>query len=342
MSVSAKSIARELGLSQSTVSLALRNLPGISDSTRRRVLEKAAEMGYQKSALAPAEAPRFLSLVLYKKHGSVLADTPFFSDLIQGIDQQAKKCGYQVFITYFYENQNIQEQLESLKKSLCSGIILLATEMHDRDFLAFQSLEIPLVALDRYFPEFDCDCVVINNIYGAKKAVQHLIEKGHTRIGYLRSSVEIRNFRERFEGYSKGIHLLPHPEESRPFIVRISPVAEEAVGDMDAYLAKRPQLPSAFFADNDNIASSCMVSLKKAGYRIPEDVSIIGFDNLPVCKVMEPALSTMSVAKEQLGAYAVDFLIRRIDGSADSPLKIEIKPELVERDSVKQMPAEAE
>ena len=115
MSVSAKSIARELGLSQSTVSLALRNLPGISDSTRRKVLEKAAEMGYQKSALAPAEAPRFLSLVLYKKHGSVLADTPFFSDLIQGIDQQAKKCGYQVFITYFYENQKIGEQLESLK-----------------------------------------------------------------------------------------------------------------------------------------------------------------------------------------------------------------------------------
>ena len=334
MGVSAKSIAQELGLSQSTVSLALRSLPGISDETKKKVLQKAAEMGYHKTEAPQLQGPRFLSLVLYKKHGSVLADTPFFSDLIQGIDHQTKACGYQLFVTYFYEKQNIQEQLDSLKSSFCSGIILLATEMHVRDFLPFRSLQVPVVVLDRYFPEFEYDCVVINNIYGAKRAVQHLSEKGHTKIGYLRSNVEIRNFRERYEGYLKGIRLLDGHQPEQSFIVPVSPVAEEASRDMERYLAQNPELPTAFFADNDNIASSCVSALQRAGYRVPEDISVIGFDDMPICKMMRPALSTMSVAKAQLGACAVDFLIRRINGLSDAILKLEMKPQLIERDSV--------
>ena len=337
MGVSAKAIAQELGLSQSTVSLALRGRAGVNENTKKKILQKAAEMGYHKLEPSQIHAPRFISLVLYKKHGSVLADTPFFSDLIQGIEHQAKACGYQLFITYFYEKQNIQEQLESLKNSFCAGIILLATEMHDRDFLPFHSLQVPLIVLDRYFPEFDYDCVVINNIYGAKRAVRHLIEKGHTRIGYLHSNVEIRNFRERYEGYLKGMRLLNRPDFEKSFIVPISPVAEEASKDMDLYLSRDPQLPTAFFADNDNIASSCMISLQKAGYRVPEDISIIGFDDMPICKMLRPALSTMSVAKAQLGACAVDFLIRRINGQTDVTYKLELKPHLIERDSVQEL-----
>lgn len=337
MAISAKAIAEEMGLSQSTVSLALRGLPGISNSTRQKILDKAAQMGYKKMISAGVEAPRFLSLVLYKKHGSVLTDTPFFSDLIQGIDQEAKKQGYQVFITYFYENQDIDEQIESLKKSLCSGVILVATEMHDRDLVPFHALTVPLVILDRYFSEFDYDCVVINNIYGAKRAVQHLIENGHSRIGYLHSSVEIRNFRERYEGFVKGMRLLENTAEPKLSIVRVFPVTDEGTANMDAWLAGNPVLPSAFFADNDIIASSCMISLKKAGYRIPEDVSIIGFDNMPFCMVTDPALTTMAVDKEQLGAYAVDFLMRRISGSTGAVIKIELKPSLVSRDSVQRI-----
>lgn len=103
---------------------------------------------------------------------------------------------------------------------------------------------------------------------------------------------------------------------------------------MDTYLATQPVLPSAFFADNDNIASSCMVSLKKAGYRIPEDISIVGFDNMPFCSLTEPALTTMAVDKEQLGAFAVDFLIRRIEGWTGAVIKMEVKPHLVDRSSV--------
>ena len=337
MAVSAKTIAKELGLSQSTVSLALRNLPGISDETREKVLRKAVEMGYKKPVYQPNDQPHYISLVLYKKHGNVLADTPFFSDLIQGIELEAKKCGYQVFITYFYENQDIKEQIDSLKKSLCSGVILIATEMRSTDMAPFQSLQMPIVILDRYFPEYDYDCLVINNIHGAKRAVQHLIDKGHTNIGYLSSSIEIRNFRERREGFFKGIRLLDKKKASEPIIVKVSPVVEQAEADMDKYLASKPALPTAFFADNDNIASACMRSFIKAGYRIPEDISIIGFDDMPFCRVLTPSLSTMSVNKTQLGALSVDFLIRRMEGSDDFPVTIQVSPRLIERDSVKKL-----
>lgn len=333
MAISAKSIATEMGLSQSTVSLALRGLPGISKETRQKVLAKAAEMGYRTTVVPAAEQLQFLSLVLYKKHGIVLADTPFFSDLIQGIDHEAKRHGYQVLITYFYDNQDLMEQLESLKKSRCSGVILLATEMQDKDLAPFETLNLPLVVVDRYFPKFDYDCIVINNICGAEQVVQHLMESGHTRIGYLHSNLEIRNFQERYEGFSKGILQLKE-QEITPQIVRVSPFADKAAADMDAYLATRPILPSAFFADNDFIASSCMLSLKKAGYRIPEDISMVGFDDMALCQLTEPALTTMAVDKEQIGTFAVDFLIRRIEGWKGPVIKLEVKPRFVERNSV--------
>ena len=121
MAVRAKEIAQKLNISPATVSLVLRNKPGISDITRQRVLEAAAEMGYRRELNAPASR-KHIHLVYYKKHGHVVGDTEFFSQLTQSIDAEAKKLGYELIMTYFYESQSIYEQLHSLEQENCVGI----------------------------------------------------------------------------------------------------------------------------------------------------------------------------------------------------------------------------
>lgn len=337
MSVHAKEIAQKLGLSPATVSLVLRGKPGISAQTREAVLRAAAELGYEKSpGAAPGGRPP-IRFVLYKRHGAVVGDTTFFSQLTESVNLEASRRGYDLLITYFYGNQNIEEQIHSLRTTPCAGILLLATEMHSADLAPFKSLSVPIVVMDSYFPDENFDCILINNVYGAKHAVQYLIAQGHSEIGYLSSSVTIRNFHERQDGYLRGIKTIPVINDSRRYMVKVSPTADGAFHDMAAYLASGPQLPTAFFADNDLIAISCMRALRAAGYLIPEDISIVGFDGISTGELLDPPLTTMNVLKEQLGIAAVSRLDDRIRGYAKGVIKVEVATELVERGSVQKI-----
>lgn len=337
MVVHAKEIAQKLGLSPATVSLVLRGKPGISEKTRERVLQAAAGLGYSKPSGGAAAQRSSIRFILYKKHGAVVGDTAFFSQLTESINQEASRRGYDLLITYFYGNQNLEEQLQALKSTPCAGIILLATEMRSADLEPFKKLALPLVVLDSYFPDEQLDCILINNVYGAKHAVQHLIAKGHSEIGYLSSSITIRNFHERQDGYLRGIKTIPVANDSRRYLVKVSPTAEGAFRDMTAYLAAAPKLPTAFFADNDLIAIACMRALRSAGYLIPNDISIIGFDGISTGELLDTPLTTMNVHKEQLGLAAVERLDDRIHGRAKGIVKIEVATELVERSTVQRI-----
>ncbi len=336
MKINAKDIARQLNISPSAVSMALNNRPGISKETRQMVLDAAVEMGYQKPTKVISEVSRkFIQLIIYKKHGDVVSDTPFFAELTQGIDAQTKKCGYSLIINYFYKHQNISEQLYSIMSSKSDGIILLATEMESSDLDYFSSLNIPVVVLDNYFPEYDYNCVVINNFQGALKSVSYLYQSGHTDIGYLSSKVAINNFRERMQGYKTAMRsIVGEKGDLEDRIVNISPTSESAYNDMIQYLSGVRDLPTAFFADNDIIAVSCIKALTGKGYRVPEDVSVIGLDDVPIAKIIEPALTTMAVPKAQFGMLAVNRLISMIQDDAQEIIKIELSTKLVIRNSV--------
>ena len=316
MPVYAKEIAQKLGLSPATVSLVLRGRPGISPETRERVLRMAKEMGYSKW-IEPAPERRRIRFVLYKKHGAVVGETAFFAQLTESIDTEAKRRGYDLLITYFYGTQNNEEQIRALMDSTCAGIILLATEMTTADLTPFKKLTIPLVILDRYFPDEEYDCIVINNVYGVKHAVRYLISQGHSEIGYLSSNVAIRNFHERQDGYLRGIRLISVLNNSRSHIVKVAPTVDGAFSNMAAYLAAGPNLPTAFFADNDLIAISCMRALRVAGYHIPDDVSIIGFDGITTGELTDPPLTTSSWALPLSAVWTSEFT-----GSRKAPLKL--------------------
>ena len=219
----------------------------------------------------------------------------------------------------------------------CSGIILLGTEMTLAEFSPFQKLPMPVVLLDCYFENLPVDCVLINNVQGAYLATNYLIRTRKSQPGYLHSSYSIQNFEERADGFYKAIRA-GGMSSSRSIVHRLSPSVEGAYGDMMELLEQGEDIADCYFADNDLIAAGAMRALKENGHRVPEDVAIIGFDDLPLCSYVEPALSTIRVPKQYMGEMAAKRLAEIISGKKAkrdlSPIKMEIQTSLVKRKSI--------
>ncbi len=335
MSITAKELARELGLSEAAVSLALNHRPGVSTATRKRVLEAAQSGGYDFSRLKRAEPHKgnnSIVFVIYKKHGAVVADTPFFSQLSEGVDEACRELPYLLNIQYLHDGDDIDSLLANWKRAGCQGILLLGTEMERQDLAPFLSSKLPIVLLDNYFEDVDVDSVLINNIKGAYTAANHLIRQRGTQPGYLHSSYSINNFEERTDGFYKAIRK-NGLSTSRSIVHRLTPSMEGAYSDMKELLARNEPLADCYFADNDLIAAGAMRALKEAGHRIPRDIAVIGFDNTPLCNYLDPPLTTIHVPKQYMGRMAVQRLHQLILTPDSHPIKIEISTKLVLRKS---------
>lgn len=335
MSISAKELAQKIHVSQATISMVFNNKPGISEATRKLVLEAAKKYDYVPSKAAAVEK-RVIQLVIYQKHAMVVSDTPFFSQVIEGITQECNEKNCVVNINYLTESSDARTQIKNISSMSGDGMILLATEMNREDFDVFQGVDIPVVVLDCYYDELDYDCVVINNSQGAYCATDYLAKMGHKKIGYLHSAVSISNFEERASGYHKalGAHDLPALPD---YIHQIASTSVQGYQDMVRILEQKPELADAYFADNDIIAAAAIKAFREFGYRVPEDISIVGFDDMPLCDVMDPPLSTMRVDKKQLGRSSVNSLLTRMDGAKYGKLKIALQTSLVCRESVLDM-----
>lgn len=335
MSITAKELAGQLGLSEAAVSLALNGKPGVSTATRKRVLAVAEAKGYDFTRLKSAQPDKSggsIYFVIYKKHGAVVGDTPFFAQLSEGVDTACKTLPYYLSIRYLHEEDDVPELLSGWKRLGCRGIILLGTEMELQDLRPFQQAGLPLVLLDNYFEQADVDCVLINNIRGAYTATDHLIRRRHTQPGYLHSSYPINNFEERADGFYKAIRK-NGMSTSRSPVHRLSPSVEGAYADMRELLSRNEPLADCYFADNDLIAAGAVRALKETGYRIPQDIAVVGFDDLPVCACIEPPLTTIHVPKQYMGRVAVQRLHELIRDPDSLPVKIEISTTLKKRKS---------
>lgn len=335
--ITARDVAKAAGVSPATVSLVFRDKPGVGKDTRDRVRAIAEELGFEYDAPAQPRKTNTILFVLYKTHGRVVSDTPFFESLIKGVSDMTYKLGYhRLSISYFYGQQDKAEQMSSLRSIKCAGIVLLATEMRATDVAPFEHLGVPIVLLDSWFPTKNLDSVVIDNSRGAWAAVRYLVNMGHTEIGYLHSNTEIRNFLEREEGYLQAMrHFNTMDIDPCHAIVEVGSTFESAYEDMNRYLDEDPYLPSAYFADNDIIAISCIRALKEHGVRVPEDISVIGFDDVSTAVIADPPLTTMAVPKTNMGAIAVRRLVEHVKGETDGEVvRISVLPEIVQRQSV--------
>lgn len=335
-----REIAQKLHISPAALSLVINHKPGVSDETRNRVQQQLKELGYGHLIKnPPAIASSTLSFIIYKKHGEVLDLHPFFLLLMENIESHAKTYGYNILLCTMDNRHPMEPQIAHLCEQGSRGAIIFATEMQPEDMKPFFDLPFPVVALDNAFPTLSCNTVSINNQMGTFQAIEYLTGRGFTRIGYLKSKVRISSFGEREAGYRET--LADYGLDFRPEDIIELPYSEEgSYRDMLQYLKCSPKLPEAFVCDDDTIAIGVMRALTESGYQIPDDLSIIGFNDRPTCELITPPLTSVNVSKYAFSAEAVDELIRLIENNQQKrpetrSRKIRIGTRLVIRGSVK-------
>lgn len=332
MAITAKELANKIGLSETAISMALNNKPGVSTQTRQKVLKLAEQCGYDFSKLKNKNnTSGTICVVSYKTHNAILSYSPIFEELYDGIKTESINHNYKVRIMQFYEKtDNIEDCFSDIRLSDCLGIILVGTEIRQDICKQFLSLGYPLILLDSYFNNLDCTSVLINNVQGAYYATDYLISLRGSQPGYLQSSYIIPNFIERFEGYTKAIKengMSP----SRSIIHKLSPSIENAMADMLEIIDRKDELSTSYFADNDIIAIGAIKALKLRGFKVPEEISILGFDNISEGRIIEPALTTMDVPRFYIGQIAVKTIIEQIRGNLIHTSKIEISAKMIRR-----------
>lgn len=353
MALKAKEVAAILGVSQASLSLVINNKPGLSEQTRKRIKDALQEKGFTyllandlENAQNPevadlknekrniADKNRNIGFVTYRVGGKLLGYQSFFSLIIENLEMRARQYGYT--LNYFTMcREEIQRDLQPLREAGCAGLVIFATEMKEMDLQYFEKLGIPIVLLDNYFNLQNVNSVKVNNEQGTMLAVDHLWKKGHRSLGYIRSQVDINSFNERYERAMQAMQQygMKNPEK---FVYSIRYGIEESYEDMKQILQAKnhKEWPTAFMVDNDLIAAGAMRAFKEAGYRIPDDISFIGFDDRPVCLMTEPQLTTIRIPRDYFGNEAVEILVRILNGENRLLVKKEISTQLIERDSI--------
>lgn len=336
MSITAKELAKELNLSEAAISMALNNKPGVSTQTRKRVIAAAKELGYDFSRITAQQnnpiSNGSIFFIIYCKHGAIVLDSPFFSELSKGISQTCEKQNYYMNMQYLQSTSDIETKLSEFAASGCKGIILLGTEMQKEDFKPFLNSKLPLVTLDCYFDDVTTNYVKINNIQGAYLATDHLIRQRKCQPGYLSSAYPIQNFSERREGFNKALQA-NGMSTSRTIAHRLSPSVEGAYADMLSIINSGEDLAQCYFADNDMIAIGAVKAFQEMGYNIPKDISVVGFDDLQLCTYTSPSLSTIHVPKQYMGELAAKRMIELITTPDALPIKLEVETILKVRGS---------
>lgn len=339
MKVRVRDIAEKAGVCSATVSNTLNGRGGVGEETAHRILSIARELGYTRED-QPQASRRYIRLVVYKRHGLVVMDTQFFAELIEGIERECHANGLELMITHIHMEKDADylERIDAICLESCAGILLLATELYAEDVASFLHAKAPLVVLDSMFQHMELNTVVMNNFEAGYMATERMIKMGHAAIEHITSSVRFNNMRFRRRGYEAAMHDKGLAISSDA-IWRVTPTLEGSYQDMRELLARRKaSLPTAFFAANDIMAAGCMRAMTESGVRIPDDISIIGMDDLAICQISSPALSTIRVFKAELGIAAVRRLVEMMPAGSARPIyKTELSVLFVDRRSVRDL-----
>ena len=334
--VTISDVARASGVSPATVSLALRHKAGISSETRQRVFDVAQALGYLlQPPTRSAQRSEIHSMgVLLKTHPDDVAITQsFYGPVVAGIEEVCRR--QQIHLVF----ANLPVDLENrpvdpprlLFEQHTDGLLLIGMQMNRAALTLFQQQSAPMVLVDAYVESDPYDTVVTDNYAGAYAATTYLLEQGHRHIAIVGSQPQtFPSVMERRAGYCQA--LTDHGLQPYFWDCPLWPKA--AYEACMAHLHQPHASVTAFFCCNDAVAFSLMQVLQERGYRIPHDVSVIGFDNIDLAQHTTPPLTTMLVDKVGMGRLAAQLLINRIEYPAAAHVCAWIRPTLVERQSV--------
>ncbi|WP_151734962.1 LacI family DNA-binding transcriptional regulator ['Paenibacillus yunnanensis' Narsing Rao et al. 2020] len=331
--ISMQDIADRLNISKNAVSLALQDKKGVSEEMRYRILSTAREMGYGEYAGQPPAGGNVLVLVPERVMSYQDNDHfRFYHDLIWGLEKSIRKRGLSAVIAPIGREMEERLQLPRQCKEISyTGIILFGIVEQAYARLVWE-LKTPLVMFDSYHRDLPCPAVTSANMEGAYEAVSMLLRSGHRSIGFIGPANLTTSHEERWLGYWRAMQEAGCELEMKQ-VLTYSAGFRQTEQEIEAYLNAADEYPSAFFCGNDRIAYLLARQLRKRGLSVPEDISVVGFDDLHYEEESGLAMTTMRVEKEQMCEAAASLLLSQ-KGPCREMLRMYIPPTLVARKSV--------
>lgn len=338
MKITIKEIAKEAGVSIATVSMILNNKDkNITSATRMRVLDVVKKYNYVPNAMAG-------SLVTQRTHiiGLILPDitNPFFPGIARGAEDKANESGYSIIFCNTDDKLEVEEKyIETLTKKMADGIIIAHSSSSEKMSEILERCKVPIILIDRdFYSENICGKVLVNNLEGAYKGVAYLINKGYKKIAYLSGSLKTRTARDRLDGYKKALS-----DNGLEYEERLVKYGEYKIdwgrNGTDELLSENEHF-DAIFCGNDLIAIGAIKELKKRGLNIPEDIGVMGFDDIYLAGLVEPSLTTVRQPNYKMGYKAMELLLENLnstDRKNNNFRKMEIitlDTEIIERNSI--------
>ncbi|QCU72817.1 LacI family transcriptional regulator [Luteimonas yindakuii] len=313
VSITIKDVAREANVSVATVSRALNGHENVAPDVRQRVLEVADRLQY-----SPHHAARSLSSRRTQTIGVVLPDLygEFFSELMRGIDAVAREAGRHLLVSSYHGNPDEQGAALRAMRGRVDGLLLMSPFVADADPLAGQALGMPAVLLNSG-ARAGLPALNVDSYHGARTMTRHLLSAGHSRIAFIAGPTDNFDAHERLRGYRDGLA----DSGSAPWVLPGD--FDEASGHAAGRkLLESGERPDAVFAANDMMALGCLFAFNQAGVRVPHEIALAGFDDIPLARYVHPGLTTMRVDIAALGARALRTLMAQL-ADPDTPVAAE-------------------
>jgi LacI family transcriptional regulator len=329
-----RDVAMKAGLSLSTVSLVINNRGNVSPETRASVLKVVRELSYHPTRSARGLASRTsgnIGFILSEEHFSQAE--PFYTRIFLGTEFEARDHKYYILLTTVGNQFDSDEYVPRFLLERNVDGIIVAGKVNEKLIAYMDSLGLPIVLVDYELKRTHHSAVLIDNWRGATLAVEHLLGLGHCRIAFLGGDIHHPSITERHEAYRYALEqagVSPDP---------LYEVTDEEATSIEGGALAAQKLfassakPTAIFAANDAMAIGCMRHLKSLGLRIPQDVAIIGFDDIEVSSHVEPHLTTIRVLKEEMGKIAVQRIVDIINSKTKTIVTTRVPVELIVRES---------
>ncbi|RMG85798.1 MAG: LacI family transcriptional regulator [Chloroflexi bacterium] len=321
-------VARESGVSYSTVSRVLNGFKYVKESTRQKVLEAADRLGYVANLQARSLAGGRSNIIGVLVPG---LDNGYIGEIIRGIDEALRDIGYDLMLYTTHRQEGKESRyVQAIANGLTDGLILIVPLIPTAYLDALRQQRFPYVLIDQSDIEESSSIVDATNEKGAYEATRYLIELGHRRIGHITGLMGLSSAVERLAGYKAALEEAGIP--FNPQLVVEGDFWEQSGYEGTQKLLALPQPPTAIFASNDLMAFGAYEAVRTNGLDIPKDISIVGFDDIPQASLVHPKLTTVHQPLDQMGRVAVQILLERIEKDSP-PRRVTLAIHLVIRDS---------